>query len=452
MNGNRRDFLRNMALASTAAFAGSAPLAGKLWAGCGTPTFGFGSAAPTQSWTPPVSPAQSGIHHIVVVMMENRSFDHTLGWLPNAAGKQAGLSYTDCLGNVHQTYDLGSDYTGCGHPDPDHSFTGGRIEFDCGKMDGFLRAGSNDIYSIGYYSEHDLQFFPALARNYTSLDHYYASILSATFPNRLFMHAAQTDRLTDSPTLATVPTIWDTLLAHGVSALYYYSNLPFLGLWGGKYLAISRLYEEFLLDAAAGTLPHVAFVDPRYTTIDDGTGNDDHPHADMRAGDAFLAQTFHAVARGPAWPHTVFIVTRDEWGGFFDHVAPYRAAAPNAVDPDVVNGKSLLGLRVPVIVASPWSSGMYTSPRVNHAIYDHTSILKLIEWRWSLPPLTARDASNDIQNLGAALNFASYNPRVPELPNPMASPPMPCFQSSLFGTEWSSLLSSGLLTGWRLPS
>ena len=84
----------------------------------------------------------------------------------------------------------------------------------------------------------------------------------------------------------------------------------------------------------------------------------------MRAGDAFLAQTFHAVANGPDWGSTVFIVTYDEWGGFFDHVAPPRAVAPNAVDPDLVDGKALLGMRIPVVVASPFTRGDPANPRV----------------------------------------------------------------------------------------
>src|SRR5947209_19042743 len=104
------------------------------------------------------SPAASGIEHIVLVMMENRSFDHFLGWLPRANGKQAGLTYTDASGVAHATYPLAPDYQGCGHPDPDHSYEGGRVEYDGGKCDGWLRAGSNDVYSIGYYTQKDLAF------------------------------------------------------------------------------------------------------------------------------------------------------------------------------------------------------------------------------------------------------------------------------------------------------
>ena len=189
-------------------------------------------------------------------------------------------------------------------------------------------------------------------------------------------------------------------------------------MWGTKYLPISARYEQFLADAAAGTLPSVTFVEPRFFSEELGTSNDDHPHADIRAGDAFLAQTFHAVATGPAWGSTVFIVTYDEWGGFFDHVAPPRAVAPNTVDPDLVGGKALLGMRIPVVVASPFTRGDPASPRVISEVFDNTSILKLIEWRWNLKPLTARDASTDVGNLAFALDFADPQPTVPALPNP----------------------------------
>ena len=423
--------------------------------------------ASTGAWAPQgelsaLPAAAGGIEHIVVVMMENRSFDHLFGWLPNADGMQDGLIYCDLAGEPHPTHAMAPDFTGCGHPDPDHSYVGGRVQYNDGQMDGFLRSGSNDDYAIGYYVEEDRPFYNALARNYTALDQCFCSILGPTFPNRLFLHAAQTDRLSNDTTLATIPTIWDRLAAAGVSHAYYFSNLPFLGLWGLKYLGISRPYAQFLAEAAVGSLPAVSFVDPRFTAADDGTGNDDHPHADVRAGDAFLADTFLAVAKGPAWPNTIFIVTYDEWGGFFDHVAPPRAAAPNAVDPELVDGKALLGLRVPAVVASPFSRGDADSPSVNHLVFDHTSILKLIEWRWGLSPLTDRDASSDIENLALVLDFENFDAELPDLPQPVAPPPMPCLQPGLpsrsapsgvlsdSANAWLHLRDSGLLADWNL--
>jgi phospholipase C len=362
----------------------------------------------------------SGVDHIVVVMMENRSFDHLLGWHPTADAVQEGLSYPDpeagnALVPTHQLSPL--DYTGCGHPDPDHSWAGGRAQYDGGAMDGFL-AGSNDDYAIGYYAAADRPFHAALAGEFTTFDHFFASILAGTYPNRVFSHAAQTDRLDNSLDLSTLPTIWDRLIEKGVSARYYQSDVSFLWLWGAKYLPISAPYAQFLADAAAGTLPSVAFVEPRFIDEGTGTSGDDHPFADIRTGDAFLAEIFDAVANGPEWSSTVLIVTYDEWGGFFDHVAPPRAAAPNTVDPDVVDGKALLGFRVPVVIASPFTRGDPANPSVNSEVYDHTSVLKLIEWRWNLRPLTARDASTDVGNLAFALDLANPDPSVPALPLP----------------------------------
>jgi phospholipase C len=269
--------------------------------------------------------------------------------------------------------------------------------------------------------------FSTLARNYTTLCNYFPSILSSTFPNRVFQHAAQTDRLNNSFNPSTLPTIWDRLQQAGVSAKYYYSNVPFLALWGLNYVGISDLYEQFLLDAAAGTLPAVSFVDPWFTILDDGSGNDDHPHADLRKGEIFLRQVVTALANGPDWSKTVLVINRDEWGGFFDHVAPPRVIAPNAVDTDLVNGKALLGCRVPVLVVSPFARGNPNKPRIDSLLYDHTSVLKLIEWRWQLPPLTARDASNEIANLVHALDLNQQDTSLPNLPV-IANPPWePCF-------------------------
>src|SRR3954471_21390696 len=99
------------------------------------------------------SPAKSGIDHIVFVMMENRSFDHVLGWLPGADGRQAGLRYADAAGAPHPTWPLAPDFQGCAYHDPDHSYDGSRVAWNNGACDGWLRAGRNDVYSIGYYRQ-----------------------------------------------------------------------------------------------------------------------------------------------------------------------------------------------------------------------------------------------------------------------------------------------------------
>jgi phospholipase C len=234
--------------------------------------------------------------------------------------------------------------------------------------------------------------------------------------------------------------------------------VPFLALWGDKYIGISAFFADFLADAATGNLPAVSFVDPRFTLIEGGLGNDDHPHADVRAGEAFLGQVYTAVTSGPGWKNTVLIINRDEWGGFYDTIAPPRVIAPNKVDTDLVDGNALLGCRVPTVVISPWTRGVPATPRINSALYDHTSVLKLIEWRYNLPALTRRDASNEIGNLADVLNFASPDYSVPSLP--LVTPPVPNLLCGLFdltsvegneSNDFYKLLTSDLTSNWKLP-
>jgi phospholipase C len=414
MRLSRRDFAKQALLASGSVALGCSTHA----VSTGTVTTITGGIGSTGATLP--SPASSGIEHIVVVTMENRSFDHLMGWLPNAAGKQAGLSYLDKSGVSHPTYALSGDFTGCPKNGPDHSYAGSRQEYNSGAMDGWLKTGANDTFAIGYYQEADIPFYAALARNYTTCDHYHSSFLGPTFPNRLFMYTGQTDRLDNSISISQLTTIIDRLQAAHVSFGYYYQNAPFTALWATQYLGLSHLHSDFFSAAAAGTLPAVSFVDPIYTLLDDGTGTDDHPHADIRKGDLFLHDMFTAIANGPAWSSTVVILNFDEGGGFFDHVAPPRVTAGNSVDTDLVSGKALLGFRLPVVIASPWTLGTSTSPRVNSLLFDHTSVLKFIEWRWGLNTLSPRDAGTDINNLAYALDFTKPVTARPSLPTPAA--------------------------------
>lgn len=397
------------------------------------------------------APAASGIEHIVVVMMENRSFDHLLGWLPGADGKQAGLTYRDAAGVSHATFAAAPTvgFQGCANLDPDHSWEGGRIQYNDGAMDGWLRAQSDEL-AISYYERGDRPFFNELAMSYTTCDRYFCSILAETFPNRFFLHAAQTPVLHngDLTSVQTIPTIWDRLAAAGVSAKYYFSDVPLLALWGAKYLPIAHSFPAFLFDAATGKLPAVSFLDPRFLDEGSGTSGDDHPHADLRAGDAFMSQAFHAVANGLGWANTVFVITYDEWGGFFDHVAPPRAVAANTVDPPDANGEVLLGMRVPTIVASPWSRAG-AQPRISSHVYDHASILQLIAWRWGLAPLTPRDApETGLTNLVHALDFAHYDPRVPALARP--APPFAQACAGVAGDNlWAALRASPVMRDWQ---
>jgi phospholipase C len=346
-------------------------------------------------------PEKSGIDHVVVVMMENRSFDHLLGWLKEADGRQAGLVYKDSQGTAFKTHRLAPDFQGCGFPDPDHSYDGSRVAYNNGLCDGWLRAGANENNVIGYYTRADLPFLGAAAPDWTVCSRYFAPIMGPTYPNRLYQHAAVTDRLDDSLGPTTLTTIWDRLADAGLQGRYYQSDTSFLDLWGTKYNPIKRSYAQFLQDCATGDLPEVSFVDPPFKGESAGTSADDHPLGDIRAGESWLYQTYRAVTTGRDWKHTVMVINFDEWGGFFDHVRPEEA-------PDVDSAFSLRGFRVPCLIVSPFSA----PGAIARDVYDHTSILKMIEWRWSLPPLSVRDAAAN--NLAEALDFSVTRHKLPD--------------------------------------
>jgi phospholipase C len=369
------------------------------------------------------APETSGIEHVVLVMMENRSFDHYLGWVPNADGVQEGLVYQDSTAKGRKTRAL-LDPQGCSHPDPDHSYAGGRLEYNEGACDGWLRAGNNDRYAIGYYTASDLDFYRQASERWTVCDRYFPSIMAPTFPNRLYQHAAQTDRITNTQDISTLPTIWDRLAGAGLTGRYYFSDSPFLVLWGGKYRNISRPIAEFYADAAAGTLPQVAFVDPRFFGQANGTSGDDHPHADIRNGQAFLNQVYTALTTGPGWNQTVLVINYDEWGGFFDHVPPPFAVAIPPADQAAGNEDGLLGFRVPCLIASP-----FARHRVSHIVFDHTSVLRMIEWRWGLQPLTVRDATTN--NLAEALRLDRRRLGLPQFDVPVGPFGSPCPTTAL---------------------
>ena len=377
------------------------------------------------------NPQLSGIEHIVVVCMENRSFDHFVGWTPGADGRQAGLIYTGQAGTL-STFPLAPDYQGCGHPDPDHSYDGGRIAYSNGACDGWLRAGNNDQYAIGYYTQNDLPFLAGALNAWTSCDRYFAPIMAGTYPNRFYLHAAQTDRLSNTLDISTLPTIWDRLAAHSLRAKYYFSDVPFLALWGAKYLPIMNPISQFYADCVAGALPAVSYVDPQLLGEEEGLSNDDHPHADVRNGEAFLNDVYNAVRSSPNWKNTILVITYDEWGGFFDHVPSQRAAIPPATaaagDMD-----GLRGFRVPTIVVSPWSP----ASEVSHIVFDHTSILKMIGWRWHLKPLTIRDATAN--NLASVLDFTQRRLSAPSFTVPSGPFGVACPTAENLPTDWEGL-------------
>jgi phospholipase C len=344
-------------------------------------------------------PENSGLEHVIVVTMENRSFDHLLGWLPGADGRQAGLTYTDRAGTPYATHHL-TDFQGCGFADPDHSFEGGRAEYNAGACDGWLRAGANDRYAIGYYAADDLGFFGRAAPEWTVLDRYFTAIMGPTGPNRLISQAGQTDRIANGPAVCTLPTIWDRLAGAGLTGKNYGYPVVTASMFGSRYTSLIQPITSFFTDAATGKLPHVAFVDPDYARA---YSDSYHPLADIQRGEAFLVSIYHAVTTSPAWRSTVLIITFDEWGGFFDHVPPPAAPIPPG-EYAAGNVDGLRGFRIPTILVSPFARRRY----ISSTIYDHASILRLIEWRWGLSPLTVRDAQAN--NLAEELDFMHPEP------------------------------------------
>ena len=401
----RRDFLKR-----TAVTAGLAASMGLVL----DPDTLVAEAARRQREVQLPSPRNLPIDTFVVLMMENRSFDHYLGWLPGADGRQAGLEYTDPAGHKFATHRLRTDFQGCAYLDPDHSWQGGRTELDGGRMDGFLKAAS-DVFSIGYYTQDDLPFTPHVAQAFTAFDRFFCSILSSTYPNREYMHAAQSygkiDNSTPSGNGFPDTTIFAALSGAGVSNQYYYTDIPVSALWGSAGLKRSSQVQNFYEQAANGTLPALSFVDPSFNGEDQGTSGDEHPHGDVRVGQAFVSDVVHAFMESPQYRRGALFIVYDEWGGFFDHVVPPRV-------PDLRTSRNInedygqMGFRIPAVVVSPYARRGH----VDHSVYGFESILKMIRYRYGLAPLTPRDLYAN--NIAAAFDFESPSFTPPSLPSP----------------------------------
>jgi phospholipase C len=377
-------------------------------------------------------PHNSGVDRIIVVMMENRSFDHILGWTGSLGrgidGQQAGLVYEDKAHQPHSTRLLTPDFQGCLYEDPDHSYEGGRTQYNGGACDGWLKAATNDLYPIGYYTDAGLPFFAGAARDWTVCDRYFSPVMGPTFPNRMYQHCAQTDRLTNSFAFSALPTIWDRILDGRIRGRYYFSDVPFLALWGPKYVSVSDHIGQFFLDCANGRLPEVSFVEPRFLEESTGLSSDDHPHADLRNGQGFMNLIYRAVTSSRDWHNTLLVFTYDEWGGFFDHVPPPRVDPPSG---EPVSQDGLRGFRVPCLLISPFAHRQH----VSHLVFDHTSILQFIEWRWKLDPLTERDRTAN--NLAEALDFSRRNLDAPSYATDTQEFPSPCDVGS--ADKWDTL-------------
>jgi phospholipase C len=348
------------------------------------------------------------IDTVVIIMMENRSFDHLLGNIqamqPDADVAPPGVFNLDTDGTQVPRFHL----TEFCFDDPDHGWTDTHNEWDGGKMDGFVTvnnlndgAPADGKRAMGYYTEQDLPFMYSLASTFSLADRSFSSLLGPTFPNRSYLEAATSYGETGGTLFTDARLNLIELLETGnVTWHDYYTNLPTLGIFLDsftKHLDNASMVSDFMTDAQMGNLSQVNFVDPDLAQRDEGLKNDFHPPGDVQLGDEFVSQVVNALIASPQWPRMAVFITFDEHGGAYDHVPPPPACPPDALTPNDLGPNDYranfdrLGIRVPTIVVSPYAKPHY----VSHVVYDHTSILRFIESRFILPAMTARDANAD---------------------------------------------------------
>lgn len=371
----RRDALKTMgALAGAATF-------GKVLPGCGD-----GDDGPV------------GITTIVVLMMENRTYDHWLGarkleGLPGD-GLTADMANPNLEGAMVPVYEAGGGDDTC-VLDPPHGWGGSREQWNNGANDGFLRvhqaAHGNSLAAneaMQYVTRAHIPATWAIADHYASCDRYFASVMGPTWPNRMYWHTGtsngiQSNELPDGG--FDWPTIYHRLYDKQVPFAYYYGDVPVIAVAAdtvpGVADSIFRM-EDFFSHAAKGTLAPVVYIDPAFSS------NDDHPPHHPILGQQLIASIYTALANSPQWKNCLFLVTYDEHGGFFDHVAP-----PTTVDDFAATGFDQMGFRVPTVLAGPYVK----EGQVISTVYDHCSVLKHIENHFGLDPLNQRvTAANDL--------------------------------------------------------
>ncbi|HUA16129.1 MAG TPA: alkaline phosphatase family protein [Verrucomicrobiae bacterium] len=387
--------------------------------------------------TPPAPPSgMTKIHHIVFEIQENRSFDDYFGVMNqyranNGVNDNAvddlnlNTSLPDIAGQMIKPFHMQTECMENTQPSWDAS----HADYDNGKMDGFMKTGNNFAESsiidpngtraMGYFDWTDLPYYYALAFDFATSDRWFSPVMGPTGANRAYTFAATSLGWvsTPQPPNGGLPnfTIFDLLDQAGISWKYYYQNshptwIPEWSVYTRDQSKIVPLNPNYYDDVAdESTFPQVVF-------IEENGDKDEHPKPDpgtsgatenIQSGAELLSNIIGGLMGSPSWQSSVFILTWDEAGGIHDHTVPPAMAAPDGYTPktnpavDQPGVFNQAGFRVPLIVISPW-----TGPhQVSHTVRDHTSILKLIETRFSLPPLTARDAAAD--NMSEFFNFSS---------------------------------------------
>lgn len=383
------------------------------------------------------SPNSSGditnLQHIVVLMQENRSYDHYFGMLHER--DQPESEPLPSVGNPNpldpaETILPSLQARYCETDDLEHSWNATHAEINGGTMDGFTAANVTDSdptgsRAMGVYDNQKLPFYYWLADNFAVADRYFASVPGPTFPNRFyFLTGTSFGHIRNDIQVYNQKTIFESLEDAGVSWNIYLASVQVELFFkfvqdhaAGHVLPIAQYYT----DAKNGTLPQVAFLesDP---LGDANHESDEHPPANEQVGQQFTHDVLDALVRSPNWTASAFILTYDEHGGYADHVPPPAAVPPDDIPPMLQPGDTLaefdqLGIRVPALVVSPWAKAHY----VSHTMYDHTSVLKLIETRFGLAPLTRRDAAaNDMLDMFDFTRMSSPHPSLPPAPVDLA--------------------------------
>jgi phospholipase C len=375
------------------------------------------------------TPSMHQIKHVVVLMMENHSFDNFLGMVPyQVPGREMVDGFTRRRGRL-TNFNPGPDgrvraqhaVSPCQLPGkPTQAWNASHISFDGGRNDGFVKA-SGPI-AMRFWDKRDRPFMYSLVEHYPIGQRYFCSVLAQTYPNRrFFFTGTASGTIATNSTTFTTPaangTIWDRLDAHHIDYGVYFQNLPSWAIVPGTVTAArgarQHKFDQFYKDVAAGRLPAFTFLDPNYSTT-----SEENPQ-DIQVGEEFIARVVRALTRAPSWKNTALFITHDEHGGYYDHVSPPRAIKPDNIPPklapgDIKAGYDRYGFRVPLIVVSPWARKNY----ISNVVQDHTSLTAFIERKWNLPAMTFRDA-----NANPMTDYFDFRRAAFAKPPPLAAAP-----------------------------
>jgi phospholipase C len=353
------------------------------------------------------------IQHLVVLMLENRAFDHMLGFLKNSNPNIDGLTGTEWNPSNplnptdHITVSPTAEFVL--DPDPGHSLPDTNTQL-FSSLSGPPPVGASNAGFIWDYSQQHpapvdptiimkcfdpakLPVLTTLAQEFAVCDAWFSSVPGPTWPNRFFAHAATSKGFITNSQFNNydMPTIFESLAAQGLTWRDYYHD--FSQTWSLQRLQTPanrinfKSFGRFKSDAQNGTLPNYAFIEPKYFSFF-GQANDQHPPHDMRAGEKLIARVYEALRHSPQWPNTMLVVTYDEHGGTYDHVLPPAATPPDANTSQFAFDR--YGVRVPAVIVSPF----VPAGTVLHDLFDHTSIPATLAGLFTLPAfLTARDAA-----------------------------------------------------------